>query len=116
MKQHNFDELFDSTMHQDPGYALPKSFVQGVNARIARNLAFKIQVKMLGRSAIVLALLTVVVFVASFVVNTYYPKYAEFTISGYVAAGVAFFILFLLFMDRVVLSYLENRQQNHTGM
>lgn len=115
-KQHNFDELFESAMRQDPGYGLPKSFIQGVNDRIARKLAFRIQVKMLGRTAIVLALITAFVFVGNFVVARFFPKYAEFTISGYVAAGVAFLILFLLFMDRVVLGYLENRQQNHSGM
>ena len=115
-KQHNFDEFFESAMRQDPGYGLPKSFLQGVNDRIARKLAFRIQLKMLGRTAIVLALLTVAVFVGNFVVNAFFPKYAEFTISGYVVAGVSFLILFLLFMDRVVLGYLENRQQNQSGM
>ncbi|WP_320054817.1 hypothetical protein [uncultured Acetobacteroides sp.] len=115
-KQQNFDELFESAMRQDPGYRLPKSFLQGVNDRIARKLAFQIQLKVLGRTAIVLTLLTVAVFVGNYVINTFFPKYAEFTISGYVAAVVAFLILFLLFMDRVVLGYLENRQQNHSGM
>lgn len=115
-KQHNFDDFFESAMRQEPGYELPKSFIQGVNSRIARKLAFKIQVKMLGRTAIVLALLTAVAFAGNYVVNAYFPKYAEFTISGYVVAGVSFLILFLLFMDRVVLGYLENRQQNHSGM
>ena len=83
-KQHNFDEFFESAMRQDPGYGLPKSFLQGVNDRIARKLAFRIQLKMLGRTAIVLALLTVAVFVGNYVVNAFFPKYAEFTISGYV--------------------------------
>jgi hypothetical protein len=115
-KQHDFDEFFESAMRQEPGYELPRSFLQGVNDRIARKLAFQIQLKMLGRTAIVLALLTVAVFVGNYVVNAFFPKYAAFTISGYIAAGVAFLILFLLFMDRVVLGYLENRQQNHSGM
>ena len=115
-KQNNFDEFFESAMRQDPGYGLPKSFLQGVNDRIARKLAFRIQLKMLGRTAIVLALLTLAVFVGNYVVNAFFPKYAEFTISGYVVAGVSFLILFLLFMDRVVLGYLENRQQNQSGM
>lgn len=113
-RQQQFDELFDSAMRQDPGYVLPSSFMQGVNDRIARKLAFRIQVKTMIQSAIILALITGGTFAANYIIGRFFPKYAEFSINGYAVAGIAILVLFLLFMDKIVLGYLENRRQNHT--
>lgn len=107
--EERYDEIFESAMREDPGYKLPNSFVDGVSSRIARKLALKIQVRMLWRSALILVGLTLLVFVFNYFIASYYPKLEKFTINGYFMVVVTVVVLFILFMDRVVLSYLENR-------
>ena len=106
----SFHDQLESTLREDPGYALPAGFADGVTERIARKLAFRLHLRNIWRFALVLAAFTGLNFAADAVVARYFPQYAAFTLNGYLVAAFAFFVLFILFMDKVVLGYLELRK------
>lgn len=111
-EKHNFDDLFESAMRQEPGYQLPDYFIKGVNERLARKLAFRVHLKMMGGYVIILASILGLMLAGNYIIAHYLPKYSDYTVSLNVAGGLAFLVLFILFMDRVVLSYLASRYQH----
>ncbi len=103
----NFDKIFEEAMRQEPGFKLPDYFVKGVNEQIARKLAFKVQLKMMVQYAIILLVAVALVVLINIIVPVYFPEYLKYTVSSGLIAMLAFVVLFVMFMDKVVLGYLE---------
>lgn len=108
----SFDEIFESTMREDPGFALPNDFAKGVNARIARQLAAKLQMKLMARYALFIAFFVGLVLLSNYTITNSYPEYESYVVSTYWVVLIAIITLFLFFMDKVVLSYLEAKKFN----
>lgn len=111
-KQKDFDELFESAMRQEPQYVLPVDFMKGVSEQIARKMALRVQLKMMAGYVIILGSLLVLMFGGNYIIEHYLPKYVSYVFSLNIAGGLALLVLFVIFMDRVVLSYLESRYQH----
>lgn len=109
------DQLVDEALKSEPGYTLPDNFAAMVAERVGRRFAweqyFKEFLVYLGAIAgigVVSAVMALIWFEAD------WNEWLGFVVSNAaLVAGINFLVVFVLFIDRVVLRYFMFRSSNN---
>ncbi|MDP4205660.1 MAG: hypothetical protein Q8859_06665 [Bacteroidota bacterium] len=103
----DFDSQFERLLKEEPLFSLPDDFAEKVSASMGRKLIFRQLLLNYLRFAGGTTLVVIVSVLINFLISKYLPEIFHLNINLFGILPVGFGILFVLFIDRVILRYYE---------